>query len=117
MTKICKICGLEIGENELVSLMTDASTFSQYYIHANPVICTKALRAEIARRDEIIRRLKEDGERLAKTFLKISDDEPEEACWVCIHCGRDDYGLSKIDHAPDCPIVLHRALMKEVEEK
>jgi hypothetical protein len=67
---------------------------------------------EIARRDEIIARLKEDGERLASTY--VVEVFPHE--WVCRggchHWAR--FG-EQIDHAPDCPITLHRALMKELK--
>ena len=62
------------------------------------------LRAELVRRDEIIARLKEDAERLAK---------------LNCHC-HDTRGMTFLDdnyHAPDCPITLHRALMKELEEE
>ena len=74
----------------------------------------EALEAELARRDEIITRLKEDAERLAATY--VVEVFPHE--WVCRggchHWAR--FG-EQIDHAPDCPITLHRALMKELGEK
>jgi len=67
---------------------------------------------ELARRDEIITRLKEDAERLASTY--VVEAFPHE--WVCRggchHWAR--FG-EQLDHAPDCPITLHRALMKELE--
>jgi len=67
---------------------------------------------ELARRDEIIARLKEDGERLASTY--VIEVFPHE--WVCRggchHWAR--FG-EQIEHSPDCPITLHRALMKELE--
>jgi rubrerythrin len=70
------------------------------------------LKSELARRDEIITRLKEDGERLAGKLISMYADEMYE----CSYCG---HGVSKspdeIDHTPDCPITLHRALMKELE--
>jgi hypothetical protein len=72
----------------------------------------RSARAEVARRDEIITRLVEDAERLASTY--VSEVFPHE--WVCRggchHWAR--FG-EQIDHAPDCPIALHRALMKELE--
>ena len=72
----------------------------------------RSAREEIARRDEIITRLKEDGERLASTY--VIEVFPHE--WVCRggchHWAR--FG-EQIEHSPDCPITLHRALMKEVE--
>jgi len=68
---------------------------------------------EIARRDEIIARLKEDAERLASNY--VIEAFPHE--WVCRggchHWAR--FG-EQIDHAPDCPVALHRALMNELEE-
>ena len=67
---------------------------------------------ELASRDEIIARLKEDAERLASNY--VIEAFPHE--WVCRggchHWAR--FG-EQIDHAPDCPITLHRALMKELE--
>jgi len=62
--------------------------------------------------DEIITRLKEDAERLASTY--VVEVFPHE--WVCRggchHWAR--FG-EQIEHSPDCPITLHRALMKELE--
>ena len=70
------------------------------------------LQADLARRDEIIARLKEDAERLAATY--VIEAFPHE--WVCRggchHWAR--FG-EKIEHSPNCPITLHRALMKELE--
>jgi hypothetical protein len=67
----------------------------------------------VARRDEIIKRLKEDAERLASTY--VIEVFPHE--WVCRggchHWAR--FG-EQIEHSPDCPITLHRALMNELEE-
>ena len=67
----------------------------------------------VARRDEIIKRLVEDGERLASTY--VIEVFPHE--WVCRggchHWAR--FG-EQIEHSPDCPITLHRALMKELEK-
>ena len=60
----------------------------------------------------VIDRLKEDAERLASNY--VIEAFPHE--WVCRggchHWAR--FG-EQIDHAPDCPITLHRALMKELE--
>ncbi len=72
------------------------------------------LQAELARRDEIIRRLKEDGERLASSglwlgkFLGMKD---------CIFCGMRAKRKAEIEHTPLCPITLLRALMKELEKE
>ena len=70
------------------------------------------LNAELARLTALVERLKEDGERLASTY--VIEVFPHE--WVCRggchHWAR--FG-EQIEHSPDCPITLHRALMKEVE--
>ena len=72
-----------------------------------------ALRAELARHDEIISRLKEDGERLAKNWM----DRQSSSCDYCGRWYRFDYheATYSCDHADNCPITLHRALMKELE--
>ena len=66
----------------------------------------------IARRDDLIKRLVEDGERLASTY--VIEVFPHE--WVCRggchHWAR--FG-EHIEHSPDCPVTMHRALMKELE--
>ncbi len=64
------------------------------------------LRAELARRDEIIARLKEDAERLAVEQNYFCCQKHE--AYMC-HFEETDA------HNPDCPITLHRALMKELE--
>ena len=67
---------------------------------------------KIAEQADTIRKLKEDGERLASTY--VIEVFPHE--WVCRggchHWAR--FG-EQIEHSPDCPITLHRALMKELE--
>ncbi len=62
------------------------------------------LRAELARRDEIIARLKEDGERMAEEHTDFDGYVD-----TCRYCG------NKNTHEDDCAYVLHRALMKELE--
>ena len=64
------------------------------------------LRAEIARRDEKIARLKEDGERLASNVATIIDEDGHTWCNAC-----KNYDV----HSEYCPITLHCALMKELE--
>ena len=64
--------------------------------------------ADLARRDDLIKRLVEDGERLA-TAYSYTNCVGET---TCVYCGQF---ADPDDHAPDCPITLHRALMKEVE--
>lgn len=71
-----------------------------------------ALRAEIAQRDKIIARLKEDAERLASTF--VIEVYPNE--FVCRSgCHHWSNKPDNIQHAAGCPITLHCALMKELE--
>ncbi len=63
------------------------------------------LQADLARRDEIIARLKEDAERLADGMIISPENEGD----FCSYCGG-------MEHVDDCPITLHRALMKELAE-
>ena len=64
------------------------------------------LRAELASRDEIIKRLKEDAERLAVEQNYFCCQKHE--AYMC-HFEETDA------HNPDGPVALHRALMKELE--
>ena len=73
------------------------------------------LNADLARRDEIIARLKEDTERFEKraiTYVYLEDTPPYYECQLCFH---DADELDNILHDKSCPITLHRALMKELE--
>ena len=97
----------ESFEHALVGTsLVDAARLQDKYFEIQDI------NAELARRDEIITRLKEDAERLASTY--VVEAFPHE--WVCRggchHWAR--FG-EQLDHAPDCPITLHRALMKELE--
>ena len=87
---LCKVCG------------------SEWYRNTRPI--EDKLQAELARRDEIITRLKEDAERLA--ILQLVGTK-----FVCRFCNAwiDGSKREEPTHAPDCPITLHRALMKELE--
>jgi len=101
---------IERLEKKIPSLNVDLAEAS---MHAyNGEIARMKLEAELARRDEIIARLKEDAERLASTY--VIEVFPHE--WVCRggchHWAR--FG-EQIEHSPDCPITLHRALMNELE--
>jgi hypothetical protein len=74
----------------------------------------RQLRAELARRDEIITKLKEDAERLADGYEQIRRD----AVPYCVGCKEDVLGgndFRKIEHTDWCSVTLHRALMKELE--
>ena len=65
------------------------------------------LEADNSRLTALVERLKEDGERLAKLdgFCCLLHEN-----WQTL-CAEED------THTYDCPITLHRALMKELEEK
>jgi len=67
------------------------------------------LKSELARRDEVIRKLKEDGERL---FSGLKDFDGTRGWKICKFCHAE---MEFVDHASDCPITLHRALMKKLE--
>ena len=62
------------------------------------------------RKDEIIQRLKEDAEGLAGGIERVVD-YTNNVNW-CNACE-----TANDTHKPDCPITLHRQLMKELEEK
>ena len=64
------------------------------------------LNADLARRDEIIARLKEDAERLADGMIISPENEGD----FCSYCGG-------MEHVDDCPITLHRALIAELEKE
>jgi len=99
--------GLTLDWKEAVELRGYIRSLEEMY-----AIESKESNQEIARKDAIIVLLKEDAERLASTI--VIEAFPHE--WVCRggchHWGR--FG-EQIEHAPDCPIALHRALMKELE--
>jgi len=74
------------------------------------------LEKEIARRDEIIARLKEDGERFEKraiAYVYPDETPPYYECQLCFH---DADEPDNILHDKSCPVTLHRALMKELEK-
>jgi hypothetical protein len=75
------------------------------------------LKAELARRDDLIKRLVEDGERFEKraiAYVYPDETPPYYECQLCFH---DADEPDNILHDKSCPITLHRALMKELEEK
>jgi len=72
------------------------------------------LKSELARRDEIITRLKEDAESLSSVVIGGVTRDAEDY-WECPYCMAMAYNAGDIHHSPDCPVTLHRALMKELE--
>lgn len=63
----------------------------------------------------VIDRLKEDADSLASVVTGGVTQDAEEY-WECPYCAAMAYNAGDIHHAPDCPITLHRALMKELDE-
>jgi len=104
VSRNCTLPDVSTTQDVLTSIKTSNSienTNPDYYKH------------ELVRRDEIIARLKEDAERLA-TRAVYWDDYGKE--YECIHLECSGHSENILfDHAPDCPITLHRALMKELE--
>jgi hypothetical protein len=86
---------VEAVEAELASRINE--------LHYANTVCMEQ-KHKIARRDEIIARLKEDAERLADGMIISPENEGD----FCSYCGG-------MEHVDDCPITLHRALMKELE--
>jgi hypothetical protein len=112
---VCDICGEDFAKYIVsrncnvsdVSMTRDVSTDIKTppsIENTNP----DYYKQELARRDEIIARLKEDGERLAKRGT-YWDDWANQV--ICVHeDGGDDEGYI---HSNTCPITLHRQLMDE----
>ena len=108
---ICDVCNIGIMQHLRYTKGGDGSHWDGCEeVHWDCRIAQ--LEAELARLTALVERLKEDGERLASTY--VIEVFPHE--WVCRggchHWAR--FG-EQIEHSPDCPITLHRALMKEVE--
>ena len=90
---------VEAVEAELASRINE--------LHYANTVCMEQ-KHKIARRDEIITRLKEDGERLASNVTTVIDEDGNLWCNAC-----KNYDI----HTEYCPITLHRALMKELEKE
>jgi len=73
----------------------------------------RSARVEIARRDEIIARLKEDANRLAEYPHPFTDVAHIESGTYCHYCHKS----YKVEHDDWCPITLHRALIAELEKE
>ena len=66
----------------------------------------------VARRDEIIKRLKEDGERLAYHCVRRN----HFVQYTCVLCDAYADTIEEIQHDPDCDVLKHRTLMKELNQ-
>ncbi len=64
----------------------------------------------ITSRNEIIKRLKEDGERLAYYCVRRN----HFAQYACVLCDAYADTIEEIQHDPDCDVLKHRTLMKEL---
>jgi len=104
---ICEKCNFDNIHNEFAQPILECLEHGAGTCRNENLI--EELRAEIARRDEVIRKLKEDGERL---FSGLKDFDGTRGWKICKFCHAE---MEFVDHASDCPITLHRALMKELE--
>ena len=120
LVRLCGVLGVLTENNDLSTAALLAATrierlekkipalnvdLAEASMHAyNGEVSRMNLEAELARRDEIIARLKEDAERLADGMIISPENEGD----FCSYCGG-------MEHVDDCPITLHRALMKELE--
>jgi len=121
LVRLCGVLGVLTENNDLATAALLASTrieslekkipalnvdLAEASMHAyNGEVSRMNLEADLARRDEIIARLKEDAERLADGMIISPENEGD----FCSYCGG-------MEHVDDCPITLHRALMKELAE-
>ena len=71
------------------------------------------LEAELARRDELIKRLVEDAKALAIMPYYTNDIIDLDVGGYCRYCHKSQ----ESGHADFCEIVLHRALMQELEKE
>lgn len=71
------------------------------------------LEAELARRDELIKRLVEDAKALAIMPYYTNDIRDLGVGGYCRYCHKSQ----ESGHADFCEIVLHRALMQELEKE
>jgi len=83
----------------------------KYYI--TEIDIEAQLQSTITAQEDIIKRLKEDGEALIADTIWDEDIE----CSVCPYCRENDRFTEKIKHTPTCPITLHTALMSELEKR
>ena len=98
----CSICGGAIDHG-------DNSKFGEHFLWSQ---CVRQLQSTITAQELIIKRLKEDGERLAKRWVEYHNDETIS----CQYCGLTQSGF-KNKHTPGCPITKHTALMSELEKR
>jgi len=72
----------------------------------------------ITAQEDIIKRLKEDAERLVESVIaefRGKDRVPHFECQLCENSFSES--LETVTHDADCPITLHTQLMNELGEK
>ena len=72
----------------------------------------EALLWGLDRQADLIRRLKEDNERLSQSFIEQNN--------ICVHCGSvvcTEFGYYEQLHTDDCPITLHFILMEKLKQE
>ncbi len=120
LVRLCGVLGVLTENNDLATAALLAATrieslekkipalnvdLAEASMHAyNGEVSRMNLEAELARLTALVERLKEDAERLADGMIISPENEGD----FCSYCGG-------MEHVDDCPITLHRALMKEVE--
>ena len=120
LVRLCGVLGVLTENNDLSTAALLAATrierlvkkipalnvdLAEASMHAyNGEVSRMNLEAELARLTALVERLKEDAERLADGMIISPENEGD----FCSYCGG-------MEHVDDCPITLHRALMKELE--
>jgi len=99
---ICEKCNFDNIHNEFAQPILECLEHGAGTCRNENLI--EELRAELARLTALVERLKEDAERLADGMIISPENEGD----FCSYCGG-------MEHVDDCPITLHRALMKELE--
>jgi hypothetical protein len=70
------------------------------------------LQSTITEQADLIRRLKEDNERLSQSFIEQNN--------ICVHCGSvvcTEFGYYEQLHTDNCPITLHFILMEKLKQE
>jgi len=98
---ICEKCNFDNIHNEFAQPILECLEHGAGTCRNENLI--EELRAELARLTALVERLKEDAERLADGMIISPENEGD----FCSYCGG-------MEHVDDCPITLHRALMKEL---
>jgi CRISPR/Cas system-associated protein Cas10 (large subunit of type III CRISPR-Cas system) len=71
------------------------------------------LQSTITAQEDIIKRLREDAERLSQNHWYENEEDGKEYCNMCGFPFKKQFS----EHDDDCPITLHTQLMNELGEK